>query len=169
MPSDQIVTARDVLKSLAEFRRLGAARLLEDLEAREADLCEFVLEELSAIHRRLLETGATARQVRRVTRQVEALALVIIASLRRAHARLWDVDDPADGANADPAPGRLAAIVDAGGNAGSPSPAPPADGVTTDHPTDQTDPTDPGPRGAADPRKEQPDHEEERDHEDGAD
>jgi hypothetical protein len=104
MPSDQIVTARDVLKSLAEFRRLGGARLLEELEAREADLCEFVLEELSAIHRRLLETGATARQVRRLTRQTEALALVIIASLRRAHARLWDADDHGDVANADPAP-----------------------------------------------------------------
>ena len=168
MPSDQIVTARDVLKSLAEFKRLGGARLLQDLEAREPDLCEFVLEELSAIHRRLLETGATARQVRRLTRQTEALALVIVASLRRAHARLWDDadDDRPRGADADPPPGRLEAIVKAGFDAGNHMSPARAEGATSDPGNDRADPD---PHRAGDLRKEQPDHEEEPDREEGAD
>lgn len=152
MPSDQIVTARDVLQSLAEFKRLGGARLLQDLEAREPDLCEFVLEELSAIHRRLLETGATARQVRRLTRQTEAIALVIIASLRRAHARLWDEPDDDDrpaGADADPPPGHLEAMAETGPTAGNHMPPVPAEVATSSDPgNDRTDPDPPRGRGS---------------------
>jgi hypothetical protein len=59
MPSDAIVSARDVLAALAEVRRLGPRRAWSDMEAAEPDLAEFALEELSAVHQRLLATAAT--------------------------------------------------------------------------------------------------------------
>ncbi len=92
MASDRLVTARDVLRALLRARRAGARRLLEELEGREPDLCEFLLEELTAIHGRLAAAGVPARDVRRLYRRVEAGALVLVTSLQNAQFRLWQQD-----------------------------------------------------------------------------
>lgn len=68
---------------------------LEDLEHREPDLAEFVLEELTALHDGLLAAGANSRKTRRLVRRCQALAAVIILALRESHARLW-ADEPED-------------------------------------------------------------------------
>jgi hypothetical protein len=90
--SDAIVTTADVLRAVMELRRRGHDEVLRELEAREPDLAEHLMEELGSIHRLLLETGATPKRVRRLSRRVEALALVMVAGLRHAHRRLWDED-----------------------------------------------------------------------------
>lgn len=94
--SDTTVTARDVLRAVADVRRRGTWAALEDLEHRERDLAEFVLEELTALHHDLLASGANPRKARRLARRTQALAAVIILSLRDAHARLWG-DGPTGG------------------------------------------------------------------------
>ena len=90
MSTDAIVTAADVLRAVMELRRRGHDEVLRELEAREPDLAEHLMEELGSIHKLLLETNATPKRVRRLSRRVEALALVMIASLRHAHRRLWE-------------------------------------------------------------------------------
>jgi hypothetical protein len=92
MASDRTVTARDVLRALLRVRREGARRLLADLERREPDLAEFLLEELTAIHGRLAAAGVSPRDARRLYRRVESGALVLLAAVRAAHLRLWQED-----------------------------------------------------------------------------
>ncbi|HEX8911281.1 MAG TPA: hypothetical protein VF796_02900 [Humisphaera sp.] len=89
MATDAVVGARDVLAALAEVRRAGSRRAWSALEAAEPDLAEFALEEVTAVHHQLLATAATPRQVRRLTRRVQRLALVLTTALRRARLRLW--------------------------------------------------------------------------------
>jgi hypothetical protein len=97
MPSDQTVTARDVLRALAEVRRRGNRAALEELEQQEPDLCEFLLEEVTALHHDVLASGASPRKVRGLSRRIETLAVVLVVSLRQAHLRLWSLDpEPAD-------------------------------------------------------------------------
>jgi hypothetical protein len=106
--SDSTVTARDVLRAVADVRRRGSSRAaLEDLEHREPDLAEFVLEELTALYHDVLASGANPRKTRRLFRRFQTLAAVIILSLREAHARLWVDEAGGGGANgADRAKGR---------------------------------------------------------------
>jgi hypothetical protein len=89
MASDQVVVAQDVLRAVMELRRLGNRRALEELEQREPDLSEFLLEELTAVHHDLLHIGAGPGRVRRLSGRVETLALVMVHALRHAHLRLW--------------------------------------------------------------------------------
>ena len=89
MATDAIVTAADVLRAMMELRRRGHDAVLRELEQQEPDLAEHLMEELGGIHRQLLETGATPKRVRRLARRVEAMALVLVGSLRHAHRRLW--------------------------------------------------------------------------------
>jgi hypothetical protein len=102
MSSDQTVTARDVLRALADVRRRGTRPALEELEQLEPDLAEFLIEEVTAIHHDVLATGARAGRVRALTRRVEQLVVVLVGSLRQAHHRLW-----ADGPDALELPGRI--------------------------------------------------------------
>ena len=81
-PPRPAVTARDVLKALSEVRRRGPWPLLQDLETAEPDLAEFVMEEISAIHHTLLESGARPRVVRRLQRQTQSLVRVCVMVLR---------------------------------------------------------------------------------------
>jgi hypothetical protein len=92
MASDRTVTARDVLRALLNVRREGTGRLLEDLERREPDLAEYLLEELTAVHGLMAAAGVPPRDARRVYRRVEAGALVLLAAVGAAHARLWRED-----------------------------------------------------------------------------
>ena len=98
MASDQLVTARDVLRAVAEVRRVGRGAVLRDWERREPDLAEHLMEGLSDLHRLVLALAAHPRQERRLMRQIEALALVLLTALRRAQLRLWDQADGADAA-----------------------------------------------------------------------
>jgi len=75
------VSARDVLRALSDVRRKGAWALLQDLETAEPDLAEFVMEEISAMHHTLLDSGARPRIVRRLQRQVQSLVLVCVGVL----------------------------------------------------------------------------------------
>lgn len=95
MASDQLVSAKDILAALAELRRRGHDPLLQDLEKREPDLAEFLMEEMSNIHRKVEQVGLKPRFVRRLSRQIEAMALVLLTSLHNAHLRLW-TEDAAD-------------------------------------------------------------------------
>lgn len=72
------ITARDVLKAISEIRRRTHWPLLQELEAAEPELAEFVLEELSAIHHTLLQTRARPKTVRRLQEQVQSLVLVCL-------------------------------------------------------------------------------------------
>ena len=90
MASDAIVSAKDVLGAISELKRLGSQRVLQDLERREPELAEHLLEELTAIYHRLMDLGLSGKALRRVSRRVEALALVMVVSLQLAHRRLWE-------------------------------------------------------------------------------
>jgi hypothetical protein len=92
MASDQVVLAKDVLRALSEIKRLGAQRVLEDLEQQEVDLTEFMLEEVCGIHQQILKAGVPSKEARLVNARVEALALVLVTSLRTAHVRLWEAE-----------------------------------------------------------------------------
>jgi hypothetical protein len=72
-----------------QLRRLGSQRILEDLEKQEPDLMEFLLEEYSAIHQSLSKLGTPPKPLRRVTGRIEAMALVLVMSLRHSPLRLW--------------------------------------------------------------------------------
>jgi hypothetical protein len=89
MPSDQTVTARDVLRALADVRRRGTRSALAEFEQLEPDLAEFLIEEVTAIHHDVAATGARARRLRALTERVETLVIVLVQSLRQAHLRLW--------------------------------------------------------------------------------
>jgi hypothetical protein len=69
MPSDQLVTAADVLRARAELRRRGSIALLRELEQQEPDLAEPLMEELTELHHRLLDHGLSERTVRLLTRR----------------------------------------------------------------------------------------------------
>ncbi len=87
--SDQQVTASVVLETLLEVQRIGPARAMQRLEQVEPDLMEFLLEDLSQLHHRLLDLGGPAKKSRRIFHQVERLALVCVESMRKGHFRLW--------------------------------------------------------------------------------
>ena len=98
--TDGMVTSRLVLRMLTELQRLGSRRVLEQLEAHEPDLAEFVMEELTNLQHDLWTTGASDQLTRRLYRRTEQLALTPIMALREAQAHLLndlasDPDDPA--------------------------------------------------------------------------
>ena len=128
MSSDAIVTSRDVLSAQMELRRVGHPRVMQQMEQLEPDLLEFGLEQLSGIHKQLLDLGARPRRVRRLMQSAEELALVLVMSLRAAHLRLWQDEHAPDEAAPDTAEG----TGDSNGSNVPPptpsSPAPPMNG-----------------------------------------
>lgn len=90
MASDQKVTARHVLGAVMELRRTGSWEAIKRLEAVEPDLTEYLLETLSAIHKRIQDTGATDKQTRRIYGEVQTLVVVTVLSLQKAHFDLWN-------------------------------------------------------------------------------
>jgi hypothetical protein len=92
MASDQTVS-RDILRAILEQRRIGNGAAIELLERVEPDLVEFVMEELGQIHKRLLESGASAKHTQRLFRRIETLAVVAVLALRQGHARLWQHEE----------------------------------------------------------------------------
>jgi hypothetical protein len=90
MKTDGVVISQDVLRSMAELKRRGSHEMMQEQERLEPDLMEHVIEELSGVHRMLLDAGLASKRVRRISRRVEALVIVAVDSLRRGHRRLWD-------------------------------------------------------------------------------
>ena len=82
---EQAVSAQDVLAAIHECQRLGHRRVIEELEQREPDLIEHLLEQITQFHHDLLATGLNARNTRKLYRSVEALTLVSIRALEIAH------------------------------------------------------------------------------------
>jgi hypothetical protein len=93
MQSDQLVSARDVLRAIEEVRRVGIDRLLLDWEQREPDLAEHLLEGISDLHHRVIEIAPHPKAQRRLIRQTESLILVLLTALRRALLRHWEEDE----------------------------------------------------------------------------
>ena len=76
MPSEQLFTARDVLRAREAIRLVGIDPLLPEWERREPDLAEHLLEWISELHRRLTKLGVIARNERRLRRESETLILL---------------------------------------------------------------------------------------------
>lgn len=89
MASDRQVSARAVLRALAEVRRAGGRGAMERLEQTEPDLAEFVLEGLSLVHQHMLALGGPPRRTRKAYRELESLVLVAIEAVRQGHLELW--------------------------------------------------------------------------------
>ena len=87
--SDQIVTAKIVLQTQLELQRLGTQKAMSLLESTEPDLTEVLLEGSTSLYHRILKTGASPRQARRIHQDTLMLLLVCIRSLQKAHAALW--------------------------------------------------------------------------------
>jgi hypothetical protein len=98
MPNDAVVNSKDVLGSLMELRRVGHPSAMQQLEELEPELMEYCLEQVSRIHKQLLDCGLRPTRVRRLVRATEELALVLVMSLRAAHLRLWQDQHAPDGA-----------------------------------------------------------------------
>ena len=101
MSSDRLVTAQHVLRSVMELRRRGSRRVLSELEALEPDLAEHLLEGLTELYHRLLRAGLSGEQARRIHRRAEAVALVCLLALRKAHHDLWRRDPATPAEDAD--------------------------------------------------------------------
>jgi len=86
---DQFVDAKSILEAISELKRRGRDAVMKELESIERELASHVMEELGLIHQGLLNTGASAKFVRRLHAQIESLTLVSILALRKAHYRLW--------------------------------------------------------------------------------
>ena len=87
--SDQIVTAKIVLQAQLELQRLGTHKAMSLLENTEPDLTEWALENSTSLYHRILETGASPKQARRIHQDTVTLLLGCILSLQKAHAALW--------------------------------------------------------------------------------
>jgi hypothetical protein len=92
--NDAVVSARIVIRSLRQLKLLGRTRSLKLLEHREPDLAEYVLEELSAIHGKLVALGGPVRDTQRVYLQMQSLVLLTIECLRRGNQQHEDRDRP---------------------------------------------------------------------------
>lgn len=92
MTTDRGVTSRMILQSMAQLERRGRQIVLEELEQVEPELVEFLLENLSRIYQRLLETGAKPKRVQRLNRRIETLVLTVVLAIRTAHLELWRKD-----------------------------------------------------------------------------
>lgn len=97
MNSDQLVSARDVLRAIEEVRRIGIDRLLVDWERREPDLSEHLLEGVSDLHRRIAAIAPHPKAERQLMRRTETLILVLLTAFRRAMLRQWEPEDSTGG------------------------------------------------------------------------
>jgi hypothetical protein len=85
--SDKVILARDILDAVIRVRRTGVQTLLEQFEKEEPELAEITLEEITTIHRRLLDCGIPAKEARRIMHRTESLILVSLLAIRQAYRR----------------------------------------------------------------------------------
>ena len=94
MPHDQVVTPRHLLEAQMLLERAGHGRFLRDLESREPEMANYLMENCSQLHGQLMALGGPARRTQRLYLQMEALLLVCLRAQRDAHRELWDDQDP---------------------------------------------------------------------------
>jgi hypothetical protein len=90
---DRLVDAKAILEALSELKRQGNKTVMAELESIEPELAGHVMEELSLIYQSLSRTKIRTKELRELYRQVEALVLVSILTLRHAQRGLWDDED----------------------------------------------------------------------------
>ena len=130
MASDQLVSARVVLRAVMTLRRVGTSRAMAELERVEPDLASYMMEEFSLVHRDLLALRGPPRRTQRLQDRVQALALTCVAAMREAHYELWHQDaagTPLAGLDPDAETGDGDDAAEDGG-AGTEEPPPPAIG-----------------------------------------
>ena len=81
------VTPADLRQAVRQIRRLGNDAALRQLERLEPELTELLLVEASHLHQRLIDLHLPSSKVRRLTRRVENLGVVLVLAARRAHQR----------------------------------------------------------------------------------
>ena len=96
MPSDQLVSARHVLQSTLELQRRRSRRVLSELEKLEPDLAEYVIENLTQLHHRLVRYAQSTKEARRIYRFAESTLLVSLLSLQKGYRELMHVDHGGD-------------------------------------------------------------------------
>lgn len=104
MPTDQVVGARDVLRAIQQLRRQGLVRAISELEAVEPDLCEHLLEEITALHAEFSRISSTHKQVRKLDRRVQSLCVVLVQALRSGYQQLISGDTESEPPDVDPPP-----------------------------------------------------------------
>jgi hypothetical protein len=88
--SDKVILGRDVSNAIIRVRRLGVESLLSQFEQEEPELAEIVLEEIKAIHSRLLDAGIPAEEAAGMMHRSESVILVCVVAIRAAYQRLQD-------------------------------------------------------------------------------
>ena len=96
MPHDQVVTPRHLLDAQLQFDRSSNGRFLKDLEHREPELANYLMESLSQFYSRLTALGGPARRTQQVYQRIESCILICLCAQRSAHRELWDTDLPAE-------------------------------------------------------------------------
>lgn len=96
MASDQLVTARHVLRSVSELQRRHSRRILLELERLEPDLAEYVIENLSQLHHKLARHDLSRDEVMHVFRHAESTLLVSLLALRQGYRELLGHDGLAE-------------------------------------------------------------------------
>jgi hypothetical protein len=74
---------------LSQVKRQGLHKAMAALEQVEPDLAGYLMEELSLVHQKLFHLGAAPKRTRWLVCRTEALVLVCVDALRRAHGELW--------------------------------------------------------------------------------
>ena len=90
MASDRLVSPKLILESHLQLQRQGSGKMMAELEQLEPDLAEWLMENLSLIHQKLLTTGASPKRVQSVYRRIEGLVLVCLHAQRQAHHEFWN-------------------------------------------------------------------------------
>ena len=104
--SDGIVDPRTVLDLVLQLQNHGTLAAMQQLEATEPELANYLFETLSSIHQQISSVCASSARTRRLYRQIELMALVCIQALRHSHAQLWQqqIDHPPSHGPADSTP-----------------------------------------------------------------
>lgn len=96
MASDQMVSARAILRAESELKRVGHRQTMNQLEQTEPDLSSHLWEQLSDLHRRVLTLGGPPKESQRCYRRIQHLLLVAVLAMRHGHHELWqDLHGPA--------------------------------------------------------------------------
>ena len=83
MPRHGRITARTVMEADLRVRALGVRRAVRELERREPDLAEYVMETSTRLYARLDRACASHRAVKAMHDEVVVLVLVCIEATRR--------------------------------------------------------------------------------------
>ena len=84
MPPVRVVK-RDVRAAYRHAKRLGNTAGLNRLERHQPDLTEYLLDTVSGINADLARSRLSRAQVRRLTRQIEILGVVLVDAVFLAH------------------------------------------------------------------------------------